>query len=479
MTQHANASLLDPVSLVKQATAFLEDNTPLPVPPEIKESLQRAERLVSADVVAIDQARQRKSEFSYSSLLGPKLPEKIAALTYLTRFKLIDVHFSAQQSTREIAASRRELTIAFETLFHVQAADALGLLYEFAASQHGTGDLKFWEGVCQRCLHLMALLRESCPTTVLTFLRDRSDVRRDIERFMQSSDPALATAFRALGEDYVRARRTNQLAQMTPLPAPFLTMYRAFDQRQPEVSMAGAASFLAAQERILRAIADGDFAALSTWLAEGSPMVAQSVLVTARTTFIPTRYIAFLEYLLAEGQSSPVYLTAAVQELGALNQGACPEGGDQEINRILMATAMTREAQLAGVARVAVQQLGLVNDFNDVLQTLNAMILEVAEEAVNVLFELRRLPMVESFVRNRPSLQAAYQAAKQQMQEIQSLMESAWSAQSDDLMMLYLTRLKERNAVPELQQLCQRKTRVSQLAKRTLTELQVNATAPG
>ncbi|OPZ79583.1 MAG: hypothetical protein BWY76_03523 [bacterium ADurb.Bin429] len=140
--------------------------------------------------------------------------------------------------------------------------------------------------------------------------------------------------------------------------------------------------------------------------------------------------------------------------------------------------AMTDMPDRAGAARLAARAFAAVDAFNESLYLIeNAVMVEVGEEALHHLRDTRRLALAEHAVKTRPFLQMAYEDAFAHVQRAKSLMESVWSAQSEDLAMMYLARLKEMKAFPELQQLCQKRTKISDLAQKTMAELKLSMSA--
>ncbi len=465
--------LVDPEYLIPAALTLLDNGIPTLASStnEVEASLCRAYHLLAADLSTLDRLRQAGAAVSYPDLFAAQRHEKTAALLYLMRHQLLDTAPS-EADAREILDARRDLSAFIEALYRLEAFDAFATLFDFAAAQPRDAGNQFWAKVCFRALHLMALLTEAQPRLLL-FLKDRPEARRSVEMLMSSPDAGLAEAFRAVGDAYKQARQSGVL-DVTPTAPPYLVLYQMYDQGPRTAGAAGLAALLPAQERIRRAAAAGDSDTLLAWLLTGSDPAVSATLDAARNAFPALQYANLLERLIDTPEAHPVRQTAAVLDISDINRTMNPDGGELALNGLLIKIALTDAPQRAGVARVAVRELGTIGAFNEALRIVEeAPIIEAAEEAIVVLRNLRRLPLAETPVRRRPLLQQAYQTARTQLQQIESLTEQAWSCSSEEMAAVYMDRLKALNARPELERLSQRNNRVSELAKRTLSELRL------
>ncbi len=72
-----------------------------------EEIVLRAHQFVSSDLYAIERMLKSGVEPNYASLFGPQAQAKIAALTLLTRQKLLDIHHAVIPS-RDMLDARKD-----------------------------------------------------------------------------------------------------------------------------------------------------------------------------------------------------------------------------------------------------------------------------------------------------------------------------------------------------------------------------------
>jgi hypothetical protein len=461
--------------LIRLASEFLTEEPP---PPSrqlaLEEAIQHAHQLVAAELSALDRAREAKQELDPGTLFREHTQEKIAALVFIAKHLFFDIAPPQPDAAPlEVQLARQDSAQYMQLLFHLRAVDGLALLFDCAANAPHTNDnIKFWQQVALHCLHTMALIPDA-RQHIIAFLTDRPGARRMVESMMNSADAQVAAHFRALGEEYVRLKRANVIMQLPP-PPKYIELFAQYDRSVPEGRTVGYASWLCAQRRITQAVKANDFTVVTKWVAEGSPRTARLAFTTVQRSIPAKQYAVALEQMLAHETMSAVRLAAAVLELGKINRAAQPKGGEQRINNILIDLACSGIPARIGVAKVAVHQLEAVDAFNELIQILEqAVIVEVAEEAVYMLRNLRRLPIAESVARKRVLLQPAFERARADVQKAHNIMEAAFASPSDEIASMYLDQLKELGALPEIQQLSQKRTRISELAKQTLVELQM------
>ncbi len=466
----------DPDTLIREAYILLDRDGALASAPRtsLEEDIRRAHQMVAGDMEKIEGFRRDKLEIPFDEIFGSAQDDKLAAIIYLATHKMLDVTYGPAQAL-DIVDARRDLTGYVDILFRLNAVEGIGILYDFSLAQSERRDPQTWQKMLSYYLLLLVKMIDA-RARVIGFLKDRPHARRAVEQLMASTDQNVAAAFRALGEEYVRAKKDTD-ADTLPEPR-YVRLYSQYNLTQPDERLLGTASLLAAQERILRAVEEADFPTLAFWVKDGSPAAARLVFSTARS-FLSTGVVTkLLELILSKTDIAPVRLAAAVLELGDINHIVSPAGGEMLINRTLTDFACTDDKLLVNVARLAVQQLRNVTDFNDMLTVMErAPLIEVAEEAVRALCDMRRLQMADSVIRTRPVLTLAYQSAQRYLQEVQSLMSSAWSCQNEEMARVYIERLKSLNALPELEQLGTRHKHISELANKTLAALRLESTS--
>lgn len=467
---------LEPAFLLREAKPFLREPTATAADERtpLEKSIRRAHQLLANDLAQIERLKRDGADIAYADCFGAQYHEKIAALIFLTRSKLLDIAGDTS-SILDIVDARRDTSLLVEILFRLSAVEGLGILYDFAAV-HAQGDnAPFWQKVGQHYLHLLTLLTLT-RTHVLYFLRARPAARRQVEQGMASMDEAVARAYRALGEDYVHAKAQLQ-TEPPPAPAEYTIFYQRYEQSLPDAQTTRLSALLTAQDRIHRLVDAKDLPGLVKWFVEGSLPAVQYLLHSARTNLSASALLDLLTAVLALNDGDPIRLAAAVLELGRLNRAVHAAGGDPNINTQLIEATMTDKGARTGVAQLAVRELGGVNAFNEILSVLErAPIVEVADEGIRVLRDLRRLPMAEAIVNRRATLQTAFKAAQRHLQEIQSLMDSVWACQNEYMATPYITRLRELQAIHEIEIIGQKHQHIATLAKRILSEMQLEMT---
>ncbi|MHB9130310.1 MAG: hypothetical protein ACYDBB_04350 [Armatimonadota bacterium] len=442
----------------------------------VEELIRRAHQVLDANLGAIEQLQQTQQEVDVLALFGDQVQEKLAAILFLTKHKLRDIVYQ-ESAFLEHKDCARDVATFVEILYRAGAAEGLGVIYDYAAAHLAENAAPIWQKICLRCLHLLALLPHAHPY-VLLFLREREGARRQIEQMMASPDPAMAQTMHTLGQEYVAARKSGQLPDTLPIPA-YVALYRQYELGLPEDRALGLTSLLSAAARIQRALAAMDDGTVINWLVSGSPAAAAAVFRMARAGLPTMIYAGVLKgLLLFEEDVHPVRLAAAVLELGGVNRTASPQNGHADINSTLVEVAMTEDSLVrSGVGRLAVHELGTVDAFNDILGIMeDATVLEIATEGMRVMANLRRLNLAESTLSRRITLVTTYEEEKRKILAAQATMEAAFSAPDEDTAQTYLDRLRELNALPELKQLCQKKTAIATLAQRTMTQMKLDTT---
>lgn len=465
----------DPDALAAAAAAFLDAPPPDGPGREAEEMLRRAIKPLFPDLFLLDRALQEQKDFSIAAHFGPALVEKLAGLLFFTRYCMRFVSLNSGQML-DLNDMRHLLTTCMQTLYQVEAIDGLIFLYDYAYSQAGGDNPQFWDGVCMHVLYMLARL-PSGRAQALAFLHERAHARRHVERIVSLPDDQRAPTMRVLGEEYIRARREGNPLEM-PRPAPYVAMLLQFSATPPGEAEASFVGLMVARERIRLAVEASDTALLARWVAEGTIPAAQTARRAAMNNLATPQYVGTLSEVVRHPTAGALRVAAAIQELARLNEAAGMTGGDPNIIPLLREAAMTDIPDRAGAARLAARAFAAVDNFNESLGLVeHAVMVEVGEEALLHLRDTRRLALVERTIAHRSFLQPAYEMAFSHVQKAKSLMESVWSAQSEDLAMMYLHRLKEMKAYPELQTLTQKRTKISDLAQKTLAELKLSMSA--
>ena len=479
-TSPAAGGWTDPGKLVKEAMSFFEaEEAPSATATTAEDAIRRAHQLVSPVLYVIEQLKSSGVEPNYPDLFKSQFEDKVGAVIFLAKHKLLDIEASTLQS-RETDDARRDLSGLVEVLFRLQAVEALGVFYDFSAQKRDSNTPLLWKNVAGRCLYLLGLLKE-CRPRVMDFLDTRPIARHTLRDLTETTKESMAAVFRALLRDYDQYAAARTAAAPQPAPAAattngapgYLKVLQQYEVAVPSGSASGYSSLLTAEDRIHEAAQQGDMGSLLTWIRDGSPSAMKTTLRQAMALMPINQYVHLLEKTLGEEDLDPVRLTVTVLELGAVNREVYGQGGTPVINAILHDVALWDVEALAGVAHVAVTELGrcqAVTELQDVVE--KTPVLAVAEEVITVLSTVHRLPLAETLLNSRPELEPAYQRVRKHLVELQSLVESAIACQSDEMASIYLERLRDMNAVYELQQISALQLDSSPLARKYLAEIQ-------
>jgi|GEM_PF-1882594 len=473
-SQTSNQEWHDPSLLVQEAMAlYSARGAEQEQPGEVKAeaAIRRAHELVSPGLYVIEQLKQAGMEPDYAGLFKKQYNEKVAALVFLTKHKLLDIEQCAVQS-RDTDDARRDLSTYVEVLFRLQAVDALKIFYDFAASRGDSNVPWLWRNVVSRCLYLMAIMVEA-RQQVIAFLEERSDARRMIDMLLQTTTREISDILRALIQDY---NRTLQSPHHTPprnMPEPYVNLAEQYEREAPAGARTGFSSLLTAQDRIQQAASEGDIASLVNWISQGSPAAMQSAFRQAMSVLSTPQYLALLENILRQPNLDPRRMTLAVMELGAVNRASNTPGGLPAVNKILAGLALGVEQEINAVGCLAVRELAEVKAMQELQRVLESIQdMEVAHQLIDLLADMRRLPLAETVVAQRPQLEPALRAARRRYVELQELVDSACACPSEELAAIYLEQLKDRRAVTELEQISQLENHASRIAREFLNELQ-------
>ncbi|MHB9130308.1 MAG: hypothetical protein ACYDBB_04340 [Armatimonadota bacterium] len=465
------------VDSLLQAVSDLRHDSTSVVPSghsDMEDAIVRAHRLVSPDLYIIDRLRQSGVQPDFTTLFGEKMQEKIGALIFLTKQKLLDIEHSTLNS-RDIEDARRDLSTYVEILFHARAIDALGIFYDFAVAQRDSRVPWLWQNVCSRTLYLMALLVECWPK-VIAFLENRPVACRKLNELLATTKPEIAGKLYALTQEFARVQTQAEHANApaSDAPPPYLQHYRSYEQGSPGGGGTGVSSFLTAQDRIHSAVQDNDFPAMVKWIADGSPAAMQSVLHTAVKVLPTDLFVMLIEKALSEESIDPVRLAALVLELGEVNKAQSDKGGLPKVNKILQQIAMVDDESRLGIAKLAVGQLCACGAYEPLAKVAeDCPLQDVAEEAMKQLKGFNQFSMLERIARQRPSLQPIFQAMRREHLELETLVDDAASCPNEEMAMVYLQRLEALNAIPQLEHLSHHQTFVGDLAYKILVKLKL------
>lgn len=435
------------------------------------EAIGRAHALVSPDLYVIEKLLDSGITPDIPRLLGAQMQEKIAAIIFLVKHFLLDIEYSTLES-RDVIESRQNVQTLVKLLFHLKACDALAIFYEFATAQQNSRLPVLWQNVSDRCLYLLALLPES-REQVLVFLHTHPTALPRARQFATSTRQDISLAFKALLLDYQRAVMQEQLATYASSPPPYVQMYhQEYEDFVPLTGAMGTASFLVARDRIEQAVVSGDIVTILQWIQEGSPDIVRETLHCAAHYMTNEQYIDLLERVIRMEGVDKIRITIAILELGTLNRRLSEHGGNQEINHVFVRFAMTEEAENIVVAKIVVRQLGSVRGYKHLAAIVeNAPQLEVARAAIEMMGELHQLALVRSLRQHRPQIAPYLEAAEAKILMVGSIMESAISCPTPDLAMVYLERLRDLQAVYELNEISKRRSRVGELAQQILANM--------
>lgn len=409
--------------------------------------LHHAHHRVAADLDHIERLHNAGETLDLPALLGATMHEKLATILFLARYTLLDLACPPEDSL-DIDYAHRDSALYTEILYRTNASGALEVLYDFAAEQQQAHTPDFWQNICLHCIFYMAVMPDAA-THLTHFLHKRPAAVPQLGHIITCARPEVAAQLRQLLA-VMRSEAKNGPHAM-PVP-PYLHFYHQLED-VPYDGAWGTCALVAAQHRIRQSFNTGDLEAIKQWFATGSTAAVREIFHQAHAVLPPKRYAYLLEEFL-NLDADPVRLTGVVLELGNLNLSVRPEGGQADINRVLIDCAMREDTQRLGVARVAVSELVTVRNQDAIVFILqNAKLLPVAEQAVVAMKELRRLRAIEPIIAVRPELRPAFRAAHQQLLEIQNLVEMVWSSPSTEMANLYVEQLKTLKAYPELDRL--------------------------
>ncbi len=409
-------------------------------------------------------------EPNYTSLFGPQAQAKIAALTLLTRQKLLDIHHAVIPS-RDMHDARQDLANYVKILFHVKAADALGVFYDIAVKYLQLGATGMWANVRSRSLLLMAALTAN-DRRVLFFVHERPEALQLIEQLTDANRPEFATPAKKLLSAYRVFQQSPRVHDTAPDPPPYMLLYRQYERELTEDDAIGVSSWLTARDRIEQVVMSGDFPGMLQWITEGSPAALRETLRFARSLLSPNQYIDLLERALYHDGMTGERRKHIVLELGSLDRKASVPDGEVMLNRILARVAINADENSLDVATSAVQALVSVNANKFLLEIVEeAPCIPVAQMAIEAIRELRHLHQLKDIVEKRPELRPALQTAQRYIAELQELVSAASESLNDEITMLYLRQLQERHAVQELRDLARRGNRTGELALSVLKEI--------
>jgi len=462
----------DPSLLVQEAMALFGDGESAPRAKDIsaESAIRRAHELVSPDLYVIERLKQAGVEPNFADLFGKQSQEKIAALIFLTKHKLLDIEQCTLQS-RDTDDARRDLSTYVEVLFRMQAVDALTIFYDYANFQRDSRVPWLWRNVATRCLYLMALMYEA-RRKVIAFLKDRTEVRRMIDALLETTTKEIGDVLRALIQDYNTVLQSTVQSVADDPPAPYVAIAEQYEREAPAGAMSGYSSLLTAQDRIRQAAGQGDLAALMDWIAQGSPAAMQATFRQAMAVLSVPQYVSLLEKTLEQPDLDPRRMALAVLELSAVNRSSNTPGGLPAVNKILADVAVRVPKELDAVGRLAVRALAEVKAMPELQRVLEStQDLVVAGELIDLLTDMHRLPLVEAVVKKRPVLEPAFRRARRRFLERQELVDAACACSSEELAAIYLAQLKAQHAVTELEQISLLQNHASQLAREILNTL--------
>ncbi len=441
-----------------------DERTPL------EKSTRRAHQMLAADLFRLEQLHEKKTEIVYSDFFAAQLQEKIAVMVYFTQQIMRDIAATTSM-TQDVTLARRISALLVEVLYRLNSVEGLGLLYDFAVAQGQGGNLPFWQKVSRHYLQLMAMVPQD-RTPFLAFLHARPEARRDVELGLASTDAQVSRFYRALAEDFLRARKQGQIAPAAP--AEFMPFYQQYVQPEPETPPDGLAMRLLVQEQLHRAVDAADLPTLAQWFAEGSDLTVRFLLREARSGLAATSLLELLVTIANAPHINPVRAAAAVLEMSEINRSLQANGGDITINQHLTNLTLTDDSARFALARLAVQELSAAGAFNEILTVMErAPYVDVATEGIAVLFELRRLPLAKAIVSRRATLKPVFDEAEKQAQTLQGLMDAAWACQNNYMVTPYMNRLRELKAIHELETIANHHPLFSATAKRILSELRL------
>ena len=234
-----------------------------------EEVILRAHQFISADLYAIERLQKSGIEPSYAALFGPQAQSNIAALTLLTRQKLLDIHHGAIPS-RDLQDARQDLANYVKILFHLKATDALGVFYDLAVKYMRMGASGMWPNVRTRSLVLMGALTGS-DRSVLIFVHQRPEALAASGKTLTGAhNPELATPAKKLLSAYRVFQQSPRVHDQLLPPPQYLLLYQQYARELAEDDAIGISTWLTAKDRIEQVVMAGDFPSMLQWITEGS-----------------------------------------------------------------------------------------------------------------------------------------------------------------------------------------------------------------
>lgn len=443
LTEEQDA-LPDPDRLIEEARMLLGSCDEYDIRPtgnDVKAVLRRAYQRFAGDLDALN--RTVADPETLRAQLGFQIHEKLAAMLFFAQYTLLELS-DPPQTCLDTNCARRDMTLYTDIFLRLDAVEALGALYDFAARQRHAATPEFWPNVCRHFLTLLVRLPDA-DEFLLAFFFQRLPARQLLVQMLQQAQPVEAAQLQMLLQESARPED-----RQSPPPSLYMRMYQQYGELNYQGSE-GYCALIAAQHRIQQAYAAGDLPMVKRWFMEGSACALQEVLRLAEIGLPAKRRARLLEEFLGLPDCDCARLATAVLELGTLNLSECPEGGQAEINRTLLNCAITDDAARTALAQVAVREFVTVCNQEALLFiAARAPLLSVAEEAVMAMCDLRQLRLVEPLLTARPALRPAFRAAHQHLVEIQSQVEAVWAAPSSELAEVHIERLKQLKAHPEL-----------------------------
>jgi hypothetical protein len=213
-------------------------------------------------------------------------------------------------------------------------------------------------------------------------------------------------------------------------------------------------------------------------MKDGSPAATRVAFQTAFSLLSTEQYVETLAQLVEQENIAPVRLTAAAMALGNINSLCRTPGGMPRVNQVLVEMACLEGEDKIDVAKVAIHHLAAINDYTNLSAIVQrAPMTAVAEEALLELKAMRQLPTTPKFIEHRPELMEIYRSAQTELRELHNLVEVACTCPSEDMILFYLSQLKQRNAIPELRHLTTLRTKVGEVAQKILSQIEQSSDA--
>jgi hypothetical protein len=447
-------------ALAEEARALLgwtTDDLMVPAASVVEAPLRDAHARVVSELGALERGQRTNTPVDYARLFETHYHEKIAAILLLLHYTLRDLeHEHTELLDYEFA--HRDAILYVEILYRTGAADALGLLYDFAIEREAAvtseAGKTFWRNIGLHCLLFLALL-PSATAYVIPFILDRqATVPGHYKQLAATTQANVTTQIKDLFIGCRLALAGERPA--APPAAPYIKLFRHLDPGVPYDDSIGLCSVITAESRIRCMLHAGDFHGAMRWLIYGSAGAARALLRLAREV-MPARSLArMLEEVLAMDGIPPARQAAIVLELGDLNRKAHPQGGDAELNRVLFEVVMTDQDARLPVAQLAAHELGAVmNQPGLLIIAEEAPLLEAAGAAIYALKDMRRLLVAEPLLARRRELRAYYRRAHDELTEIQNLLDAVWSAPDGAMTEQHVARLIALKAWPELRKIAE------------------------